>query len=281
MSEGIEGVAVAAALLSAFLHAAWNAAVKASPDATGAMAAQVIASGLIAVPLLACTTLPAIAALPWLAASSAFGLLSMVALLRGYAHGGGFGFVYPLARATSPLLVLLFSTVLQHEVVGATGIAGICLVSGGVALFAYGDGRHRRAALGYALLAGAGSAAYALCDATGARLSSSVLGYGLTASIVNAVVFGCVHALRRSVSPVAVLRAHAGLATVGAAASMTSYLLILWVWSRSPVAIGAALRDTSVVFAALIAAALGERLTLPRMAAIVLVTAGACALRFA
>ena len=131
-----------------------------------------------------------------------------------------------------------------------------------------------------ALVAGGLSAAYAFCDANGARLSPSVLGYGLAVSLVNAAVFGTIHAARRTTSLARTLRSHVGIATLGAAAATISYVLMLWVWSRAPIAVGAALRDTSVVFAALIAVMLGERLSLPRVGAIALVTVGAGVLRF-
>jgi drug/metabolite transporter (DMT)-like permease len=281
LPEGIAGTIVVVALISAVLHAAWNAAVKASADSRGAMAAQVVASGIAAVPILAVVPLPSSAALPWLGGSALFNFLTVIALLRGYERGGGFGFVYPLARAVSPLLVLLMANLVQGERVGAIGTAGIACVSSGVALFAYGEGRERKAALIYALLAGAASAAYAICDANGARHSPSVLGYGLTVSIINAVVFGAFHKFRNAVSITQALRSHIGMATIGAAAGTSSYLLILWVWSRAPVAIGAALRDTSVVFAALIAAKLGEGLSRQRLGAIALVAAGAAMIRFA
>ena len=245
------------------------------------MAAQVVGSGLLSIPLLTLVPLPSAAALPWLCGSATLNLVVLLALLRGYAHGGGFGFVYPLARATSPLLVLFLASFLQGEAVGPFGIAGIALVSGGIALFAFGEGRHRPKALAYALIAGAASAAYAVCDANGARHSASIMGYGLTASIVNACVFGTLHVVRNPVPLVQALRSHLRVATMGTSAALLSYILILWVWTQAPIAIGAALRDTSVVFAALIAAWLGEGLNPRRAGAIALAAAGACLIRFA
>jgi drug/metabolite transporter (DMT)-like permease len=98
---------------------------------------------------------------------------------------------------------------------------------------------------------------------------------------VNAFVFGAFHKIQHRVSLKGALRAHIGMATLGAGAGTLSYLLILWVWSRAPIAIGSALRDTSVVFAALIAARLGEGLSPQRLGAVALVTGGACMIRFA
>ncbi|HEY8383162.1 MAG TPA: EamA family transporter [Microvirga sp.] len=273
-------IVVLAALLSAFLHAAWNAAVKAAPDSDGAMAAQVVASGLIALPLLAFFPLPPLAAIPWLTASTACNVLSMVLLLRGYEHGG-FGFVYPLARAASPLLVTLLAGAVVGERLSPVGLAGIALVSTGVALFAIGPGQHGPRAIVYALAAGACTAAYIVCDAQGARLSPSVPGYALVVATVNAAAFGTLHGLRRG-SVAHALRVHWGLATFGSAAAIASYMLILWVWSRAPIAVGAALRDTSIVFGALIAVAvLKERLGFRRLAAVGVIACGVAALRFA
>jgi drug/metabolite transporter (DMT)-like permease len=246
------------------------------------MAAQVVASGIAAVPLLLVVPLPSRAALPWLAGSAVCNLLVTLSLIRGYAHGGGFGFVYPVARAVSPVLVTFFAAVLLGERLGPAGYAGVGLVSAGVALFAGGPGERRPAALAYALVAGLFSAAYAICDAQGARLSPSVAGYGLAVSVVNGAVFGAVYRLQGGGPVRSALAAHIGVATFGAAAATTSYLLILWVWDRAPVAAGAALRDTSIVFAALIAVVvLKERLTRTRVIAVALVAAGAGCLRFA
>jgi len=100
-------------------------------------------------------------------------------------------------------------------------------------------------------------------------------------SIVNAVVFGSFHRLRKASSLAGAFRFHPGMATLGSLAANLSYFLILWVWSRAPIAIGAALRDTSVVFAALIATRLGERLSLQHLGAVALVAGGACLIRFA
>ena len=277
----LSGIVVGAALLSAMLHAGWNAAVKAAPDPHSAMVAQVVGGGLLALPLLFFVPLPTWGAVPWLAGSALFNFLTLSTLLRGYASGGGFGLVYPLSRAVAPLLVLLAARGLQGEAVSMTGVFGIMLVSGAVALFTVGEARALRSALGWALLAGVFSAAYALCDGNGARVSPSVLGYGLVMSVINAAVFGATYALRTRVSPVQAIRDNIGIATLASAASNLSYFLILWVWTMAPIAVGSALRDTSVVFAAIIATVMGEKLTGRRVAAILLAAAGAAIIRFA
>src|SRR5215207_8728482 len=98
LHDSMDNMFVAAALLSAVLHAAWNAAVKASPRPAQAMTAQMLVSALLAVPALIWTGLPTASAWPWMIASTLLNMGAVAALLRGYTHAG-FGIVYPMARA--------------------------------------------------------------------------------------------------------------------------------------------------------------------------------------
>ncbi len=109
----MNGWLVAAALASAALHASWNAAVRSSAQPVRAMTAQMLGSAVLALPLLLWSELPVPAAWPWIAGST---LLSMGAasLLRGYGHGG-FGDAYPMARASSVLLVLPLADAIAGE----------------------------------------------------------------------------------------------------------------------------------------------------------------------
>lgn len=277
----MEGVIVLAALTSAFLHAAWNAAVRLRPDPRGALVAQVIGAGALAALLMPFATPPGPAAIAWLAASTFFNVLSMFAMLRAYAAGGEFGLVYPLIRAISPLLVALFADLVAGEMLGPYGLTGVGLIAAGVAFFASGDIGNRKA-LFWALTAGALGAVYVVCDAQGARASGSPIGYGLVLSLLNAIVFAAVYRARGGTPIGQAIRDNWSIATIAPFASMASYLLILWVYSKAPIAVGAALRDTSVVFGALIAAiVLKERVTKPWVVGVALAAAGAMTLRFA
>jgi drug/metabolite transporter (DMT)-like permease len=181
----------------------------------------VVAAALLILPL------PSPEALPWLAASVTCSLLAVLALVRGYARGGGLAVVYPLTRAISPLAVALLARVMVGERLSAGGYAGVAMVSAGVGLFATGGGLRGSAAVGWGLTGGV-LTAYTVCDAQGARLSPSVAGYGATVALLNALVLGSVHHLRVG-SIRSVLASHPGIATLGAAAAAISYLTILWV----------------------------------------------------
>lgn len=279
----MDGWQFAAALTSALLHAAWNAGVKASVEPRQAMAAQMSGAGLLAAVALIWTGLPDPAALPWLLLSTMMALLAVIALLRAY-ESGGFGTVYPIARAVSVLGVVLLSPLLTREVPGALAVAGIGLIAGALVMLAI-DARRAGAAggfplraFGWTLAAGLVTALYALVDAQGARAAGSPAAYGCVASITNALAMSW--RMRAIGSPIALMRAHWRIAMPAAFASMASYLLILWVWANAPVAPAAALRDTSAIFAMLIAVFfLKERLGAWRLLAVALAIAGVPLLR--
>ncbi len=273
---------VAAALLSALLHAAWNAAIKASPRPTEAMAAQMLAAGLISAPVLLWTGLPALAAWPWLVGSAAISVVSTTLLLRAY-ELGGFGAVYPVVRAVSVVLVVPLAAVLTGDRLGPGALAGVALIAAALALLARGarsDGAFTPRALGWTVAAGMASAAYVMCDVNGVRATDSPLAYGCLAAGANAVAMSWRQ--RHLWPPWRPLRAHWAVAFPAAFAAMASYLLILWVWTQAPIAPAAALRDTSAVFAILIAVAwMRERFTPARLLAALLAAAAVPLLRLA
>jgi drug/metabolite transporter (DMT)-like permease len=270
---------VAAALLSAFLHAGWNAAVKSSRDPTAVMTAQMVFGGVISLPLLFWFGLPDRAAWPWIAASTLCNVATLAAMLRAYALGG-FGVVYPIMRAVSVLLVVPLAALLAGDQLGLAALVGIGIITLALGALAVDAGRDQSlsaTALCWTLLAGLGTAAYILCDAQGVRAAGSPLAYGLTVAVTNAAAM----LLRqRDAKPWAMSSHVWTLAIPLAAASMTSYLLIIWVWSQAAIAPAAALRDTSAIFAVLIAVfILKEPFTRTRILAVLLAAAAIPLLR--
>ncbi len=276
----MDALDVSAALLSAVLHAGWNAAVKASREPTRAMTAQMLMSALFVLPGLLWSGLPAVESWPWIAASTTMNVLTVTALLRAY-ELGGFGVVYPVNRAVAVLLVVPLVALFAGGWPGPAALAGIAVIALALALLAWdtlrGHGFPMKA-LGWTLAAGLGTAAYILCDARGVRASGSPWAYGFVVSITNAAAM-CWRQ-RANGPPWAHLQDHWRLAVPVAMASVASYLLILWVWSHAPIAPAAALRDTSAVFALLIAVVwLKEPFTRTRVAAVLLAAAAVPLLR--
>ncbi len=271
---------VAAALSSAVLHAGWNAAVKASREPARAMTAQMVLGAVVVLPLLLWTGLPAWQAWPWIAASTSLNVLTIGALLRAYEHGG-FGTVYPLVRAIAVLLVVPLVGLVAGAWPGPYALLGIAAIAASLGMLALDAATGRGpgwAAFGWSVAAGIGTASYILCDAQGVRAAGDPLAYGFTVSITNAAAMAWRH--RRRGPLVEQMRGQWKAAVPIATASMVSYLLILWVWSHAPIAPAAALRDTSAVFAIVIAVVwLKEPLGRLRLAAVLLAAAAIPLLR--
>ena len=273
-------VDVAAALMSALLHAGWNAAVKNSGDPARAMTLQMLLGALLAVPVLFWAGLPDMASWKWIAASTLLNTVTVMALLRAY-ELGGFGLVYPIVRASAVLLVVPLAALLAGDRIGLAALAGIAVIAAALGVLAWDAARDRSitlATLAWTLLAGLGTAAYILCDAQGVRAAGSPLAYGLAVSITNAAAM-CWRQ-RHAGSPFAHFGQVWPVALPTAVAAMVSYLLIIWVWSHAAIALASALRDTSAIFAILIAVVwLKEPFTRTRIAAVLLAAAAIPLLR--
>jgi drug/metabolite transporter (DMT)-like permease len=270
-----------AVLGAALLHAAWNAMVKSSRDVLLDLTNVVVMAGVVSVPLLAVFEPPARAAWPYLAASAVIHIGYYIALAGAY-RAGDLSHGYPIMRGVAPLLIAVASAAWFGEVPPATMWLGVLLVSGGVlSLGLVGfHWRESRVSTGWALANAAIIAAYTLVDAAGARVSGSPFGYVLWMHILDAFLFpALVLALRKRVLVDYVRRnwlrgVIAGLLSTGA------YGIALWAMTRAPVAAVAALRETSVVFAALIGGLLLKEGHLrARLSGALVVTAGILALK--
>ena len=273
---------VAAALTSALLHAGWHAVVKSSPHPAEAMTAQMVGAGVLAIPVLLWTGLPAAASWPWLAGSVLLNIGAVSMLLRGYARGG-YGVVYPIARASSVLVVLPLAAAIAGEWPAPLGLAGVALISIAVMMLALVNRNGARAVapavLGWTLGSAAFTAGYIVCDAQGVRAAGSPLAYGFAVSLVNGALWGWLQE-RGGMRLVPLFAAMWPKALALSSAAMVSYVLILWVWLHAPIALGSALRDTSAVFATVIALfVLKEPFDWRVVLAVALATAGSVLIR--
>ncbi|MBU3738582.1 MAG: EamA family transporter, partial [Rhodoferax sp.] len=279
---GLDGWLFAAGLLSAVLHAGWNAAIKASSQPREAMAAQMMVAALLGLPGLVWLGLPPGPAWPWLLACTLLNTVAVRAVLRAY-ESGGFGSVYPISRAVSVLGVTAVAPLLLGDRIGGWTLAGVGLVTLALGLLAWLALRDLHAtlslrALAWTLLAGALTAVCVMFDARGVRQSGSAASYGFAICLSNALAFAWIQ--RRHGAPWVLLRRYGRVAWPAGTVSMTSYLLILWVYQNAPVAPASALRDTSAFFAIVISALwLKEPLRLRHLLVLGLALAGVPLLR--
>ena len=271
-----------AVLGAAVLHAAWNALFKSSPDKALENVALAVGRGVLALACLPWLPLPAPASWPWIAASVVVHVAYFWALAGAY-RWGELSFAYPVMRGGAPVLVALASVAVFGEVLSGAQSAAVALICGGILAFA-GAPPGDAPGAGRALLYAGGNAAviatYTLIDARGVRLSGAAVSYALWFFVLNSVVQIALGVAGRGRELPGYLRRYWPRAALGGAFTVGSYGIALWAMSRAPVALVAAVRETSVVFAAAFGALfLGERLTLRRVGATAAVLAGLVALR--
>jgi len=281
---------VAAVLFGALLHAGWNALVKSSGDKPLDTALVHALAAVVALPLLAIVGLPGPAALPYLLASLVIHVGYYTALAGAYQHGD-LGLTYPIMRGCAPLLVALASGSLLGESPSPAAWVGVIGITLGVALVGLarpGEALHHRKALAYAFTNAAIIALYTVVDGLGVRAEVATGGDALRYVMLLFVLDGCTYPVlvwwRRSPAGRAAIVAYARqrwpLALLGGAASVGSYAIALWAMTRAPVASVAALRETSVLFAAVLGTVLlKERFGLQRAIGTGVVVAGVMALR--
>jgi phosphonate utilization associated putative membrane protein len=280
----------AAVLFGALLHASWNALVKSSTDKTLDTALIHLLGSVVTLPLLFWLGPPPASAWPYIAASVLIHIGYYIALARAYQHGD-LGLAYPLMRGSAPLLVALTSAIFVGEHLSPLAWVGVLGVCCGV--LALGLSRHALdspKAVGFALANAVIIAIYTIIDALGARVASQDAGgqgalrYVIMLFTFDGWPFALLVLARRGRAAWPQVRAYARgrwpVALGGALASLGSYGIALWAMTQAPVATVAALRETSVLFAALIGAwLLRERFTPRRAMGTAIIVAGVMALR--
>lgn len=267
---------VLAVLAAAVMHAAWNAMVKVSGDRLAAMGlidSWALLLALAATPFVA---FPPAGVWGYLLASLAVVTLYRVLLIASY-NRGDLGQVYPLMRGSAPLLVAVMAAAVADEHLPAVGYAGVALISAGIlSLVTWSRlDAHQYRLLGLVLATGVSIACYTLIDSLGVRAAGDVLMYVVWLEVIEHLPLPLYLAAARRTEFRTLVRRDWRTGLTGGASMIGAYGLVLWAVSLAPIAQVAALRETSVVIAALIGHFLfREPFGAKRILASVLVAAG-------
>jgi drug/metabolite transporter (DMT)-like permease len=266
-------------LLAAVLHATWNALLKGTQDRLATFVLLDLTGVVLcalAVPLLPG---PAPASWVFIALSTLIHTGYKLLLIESYRTGGDLSQVYPLARGSAPLLVAGFAALVVGERLGPLRLAGVLVVCLGLVLLV-GVGStaalaaHRRA-IGFALATGVSIAAYTVTDGLGVRRSGSALGYIAWLFLAEGLplpLYAATWGRRHLRDP---LRANLARGVTSGVLALAAYGLVIWAQTKGALAVVAALRETSVVIAALIGTVVfGERFGYRRTLAAAVVTVG-------
>lgn len=279
----MDSTVFAAVLFAAACHAGWNAAIKTGLDPLTSTVLITTGAGLVSLALLPFAGLPPAVAWPWVIASVVIHLFYFIGLSEAY-RTGDLGQVYPLARGSAPLMTAGVTASLLGERIGAAGWSGIVILASGVLLLSLRGGRLMeppdRRAVGFALFTALTICLYSVVDGIGGRAAGNPHAYTLAMFIGNALAMIVYFLIRRSPSSVAPMLKTWPVGLFGGSLQLLSYGIVIWAMTLAPIALVAALRETSVLFGALIAVVfLKEPLRPARISAALMIVCGLVLIR--
>ncbi|MGE4609991.1 MAG: DMT family transporter [Paracoccaceae bacterium] len=268
-------------LFAALLHALWNAFVKAAEDRLAILGLISVGHVILGIVLAVQSPIPAVESWAFIVGSTVIHFAYYFLLYHSY-RLGDLSHVYPIARGMSPVLVALGAQVFAGETLSPAAWAGILLASTGIFMMA-GDvfrGATPPIVVLTALATGAMIAAYSLVDGLGVRAAQTALGYVGWLFIAEIFTAGFIIA-RVGKGMVTLSRKTLMLGIFGGLVSAAAYGLVIYVKAIAPLGMVSTLRETSVVFAALIGMLwLGERPWKLRLTAAVVVALGVIVMGF-
>jgi drug/metabolite transporter (DMT)-like permease len=265
-----------AVLGAAFLHALWNALIKLGTSKVGGMVILSIVEIPIGLAVVAVSPPMDMAALPWVIAAGCTHFFYKFFLTYAYDRGD-LSRVYPIARGAAPMIVTLVGLFVLSDEVTRNEYAGILVLAAGILLMARGvfsSGENRRL-LPFALGSAVATATYTMIDGLGARVSGSPAAYVAWVFVADGCFFTLGMLALRGVDVIPRSWPAWRMGAVASAASYGAYAVSIWAMTFAPIAVVAALRETSILFAVLIGWLIfGEKMTGEKAVAAVVIVAG-------
>lgn len=271
----MSATALSIVLFAALLHASWNALVKAAPDRALTLAAVSGMHAMAGIFLIAISAPPAVASWPSIVASTVIHYAYYLLLFQAY-RLGDLSQVYPISRGMAPALVAVGAYMMIGETLSPLGWTGLGLVTIGIALLALQRGVDQAdsKAILVAALLGLSIAAYSVADGIGVRVSGSPTGYmGWLFLFESPVTLAILADRRRAGIPIN--WRIVGIGLIGGLFAVTAYGLVLYAKTIAHIGAVSAVRESSVIIAALIGVVVfRERPWFGRVLAAVVVATG-------
>lgn len=265
-----------AVLGSAFLHALWNALIKTGTSRLGAMIILSIGEVPIGLAVASLRPLPAPEVWKWVLMAGCAHFFYKFFLTYAYERGD-LSRVYPIARGAAPLIVALAGSVLLNDHLTLHEFAGIAILGCGILLMAQGifsNGENRKM-LPFALGSACATATYTMLDGTGARVAGDAIAYVAWVFVADGTFFATGMLLYKGLDILPRDGRAWGTGMLAAAASYGAYGVSVWAMTRAPIAVVAAVRETSILFAVMIGwLAFSEKMTRGKALAAFVIVSG-------
>ena len=272
-----------AIIFAAFLHAVWNAMVKKGDDKYISLTAIVLGHVPISIAVILFTPMLSMQSIPFIFASAIFLSGYEWCLLSAY-RLEDYTKVYPIARGTAPIFIIIISLFLFSLNISKFELIGVLVISFGIIILGIQNIKTFKnySAIMYALGTGLFISCYSITDGFGGRLSASPLNNTAWLMILNAVIFPILLTIMNKSGVVKkVFSEEKKIFFIGGTLSYTVYGTIIWAFTQAPVPLVAALRETSIIFALMIGAIfLNEKLNILKISAVLTIFFGVILLKF-
>ena len=272
-----------AVILAAFLHAVWNAMVKKGDNKYVSLTAIVLGHVPISIIVIFFTPVISAQSIPYILISAVFLSGYEWCLLSAY-RLEDYTKVYPIARGTAPIFIIIISLFLFSLNISKFELIGVLVISFGIIILGLQNIRTFKnySAIMYTLGTGLFISCYSITDGFGGRLSASPLNYTAWLMILNAVIFPILLIIMNKQEAVKkVFREEKKIFFIGGTLSYIVYGTIIWAFTQAPVPLVAALREISIIFALLIGAIfLNEKLNILKISAVLTIFFGVILLKF-
>ncbi len=280
----MDPLVVAMVLAAAVMHAVWNTVLKVGSDRLMTMAIVIGLGGALSPGLILYGPPPLPESWMFIALSVALHCAYFFFLIQAY-RVGDLSHAYPLARGSAPLMVAAGAALFAGELLSPLELLAVASISGGIFSLLLTGGYGLRGgwrALAYPLATGVMIAAYTVTDGLGVRLSGNPAGYIGWLFLFSAIPIGVFAAVKRQAEALVFLRRYWKRSIMAGMLAFCAYSLVIWALSLGAMAHVSALRETSVVIAALIGTRLlGEPFGVRRVLSAATVAGGVVLLHFA
>ena len=272
----------AAVMLAAVLHSAWNGMVKKHKDKVISVSAIVFGHVPIALVVMLFMPLPTLESVPYIILSAIIHQGYQVYLISAYKFGD-LTKVYPVARGTGPIVATVISIGLLGVLFSKFQIISIILISFGIIFLGLlsKNSQNNNKALYYSLATGFFIGIYSLTDGYGARISLSPLSFLGWSFILNAMIFpftlkfmNCSNVFSRVIKEAKVIF------WVGGTLSYIVYAIVVWAFTKAPIPLVGALRESGIIFSIIIGIFfLNEKISIYKIISIILIFLGMVGLK--
>jgi len=263
-------------LFATVMHAAWNGMVKNHPDKVVAVSSIVFGHFPLSIIAIILLPVPSLDCIPYIIASAIIHQGYQWYLLSAY-QIGDLTKVYPIARGFGPLVATIISILILGLFLDSIIIFSILLICVGIMILGLFDKENKNfKVLQLSLFTGFFIGLYSLIDGYGARVSLSAIVYMSWSFILSSLLFLVVLRIKKQKNIIQnVVKKEKKIFWIGGSLSYIIYVIVVWAFTKAPIPMVAAIRETSIFFSILIGYFfLQEKITTTKVISIILIVIG-------